>query len=205
MNTLKRILPYGYMAIYATLWAFAFRILITPNNFAPSGVDGICTMIEHLFDINLGYLSLLVNLPLFVAAWLIVKRDFTIKTGIYVLFFSLGSIIFGQMDLSALAFYTENGSSTVLAPLAAGVIRGLLYAVTLKHNGSSGGIDIIAKIIHKYKPHHNMMHILFAMNCTIAFASYFVFGFRLEPVLCNIIFSFVTTTTTQNIQMPEDL
>ena len=201
MNTLKRVLPYGYMAIYATFWAFAFRILITPNSFAPGGVDGICTMIEHLFDINLGYLSLLVNFPLFIAAWLIVKRDFTIKTGIYVLFFSLGSIIFEQMDLSAIAFYTENGSSTVLAPLAAGVIRGILYALTLKHNGSSGGIDIIAKIIHKYKPHHNMMHILFAMNCAIAFASYFVFGFRLEPVLCNIIFSFVTTTTTQNIQM----
>lgn len=201
MKTLKRILPYGYMAIYATFWAFVFRLLITPNHFAPGGVDGICTMIEHLLNINIGYLSLFVNIPLFVAAWLIVKRDFTVKTGIYVLFFSVASILFSHLDLSALIYQT--GSSTVLAPIAAGVIRGILYTFTLKHNGSSGGIDIIAKIVHRYKPHYSMMHILFAINCAIAIASYFVYGFRLEPVLCNIIFSFVTTTTTQNMQLRE--
>ena len=41
-----------------------YQLFIFPNRFAPAGLNGICTMIQYVFHINVGYMSLLINIPL---------------------------------------------------------------------------------------------------------------------------------------------
>ena len=94
-----------------------------------------------------------------------------------------------------------NPHYTVFAPVIAGVIRGILYAFTLRLNGSSGGIDIIASFIRKKYPHFNFMSIIFAINLLVACCSYFVYGNQLVPVICGIIYFYITSKTSNQIQL----
>lgn len=184
----------------AFLCALNYSVFVFPNQFAPAGVDGVCTMIQDVLHINMGYLALLVNLPLMVAAFVVLNRDFAIKSAVFVLFFSVSAVLLEKIDISRFYFATENGTSTVLAPLAAGTFRGLLYAATLNLNGSAGGIDIISALIKHKKPHLELMNIIFGINMLIAGASYFVYGRSFEPVICSIMYAFVTSTVCNKLR-----
>ena len=157
-------------------------------------------MIQDVSGINIGYLALIVNIPLVILAFFHLNHDFAIKSTIYILVFSVSSILIKSVDISVLYYHTDTGSSVVLAPIAAGVIRGILYAATLSLNGSSGGIDIIAATIKKKNPYMDLMNVIFFINLLVAISSYFVYGMRIEPVICSILYSFITSNVSSHIR-----
>ena len=199
-GVIKKILEYLLLPIISFLSALNYAIFVFPNSFAPAGVDGICTMIQDLTDISIGYFALLVNVPLLIIGYFLLKKEFVIKTAVYVVSFSIFNILLRNADLSDFIYYTETSTSTVLAPIAAGAIRGILYAFTLKIDACSGGTDIIAAIVKHYKPYLNLMNVIFIINMVIALFSYPVYGFKADPVICSIIYSFITSTISNNIR-----
>lgn len=189
----KKYGQYLWIVLLAMACALNYKVFVFPNAFAPAGLDGICTMVQDVLEFNMGYLALAVNLPLVVAAFLVLNREFAVKSTLFVIVMYLAVIWLDDPRLAWLCFYTENGTSTVLAPVAAGAVRGLLYAATLGCNGSGGGIDIVSALIKHKRPHLELMNIIFAMNAVIAAASYFVYGRSLEPVICSLVYAFMTT------------
>lgn len=200
MYILKKIPELFMIMLLAVLSSVNYTIFVFPNSFAPAGIDGICTMIQDISKVSMGYLSLLINIPLLIIAYIFLNRGFAVKSTVYVLSFSISVILLKHSDISAFCYHTETGTSIVLAPVAAGAIRGILYALTLKLNGSSGGTDIIAAIVKKTKPHLNLMDNIFSINLIIALCSYFVYGLKPEPVICSIIYSFITSSISNHIQ-----
>ena len=186
--------------VFAAFSALNYAIFVFPNNFAPSGVDGICTMIQDTLNINIGYLSLLVNIPLLILSFIFLNRDFAVKSMLYIFSFSISSIVFEKLQLSPFFYLTASGTSAILSPVAAGAIRGMLYYVTLKLNASSGGVDIISALVKKRKPYLNLMNIIFLFNMLIALSSYFVYDMQLDPVICSILYAFITTSVTNGVQ-----
>ena len=73
--------------------ALNYTVFVFPNKFAPSGIDGICTMIQDVFDVSMGYFSLLVNIPLIIIAFFVLNREFVLKSAVYVISFSLSAIL----------------------------------------------------------------------------------------------------------------
>ena len=203
MQHTKKTLIYISIVILASLSAINYIIFIFPNGFASSGLDGICTMIQDTFNVNMGYLSLLLNLPLILSAYIYLNRDFAIRTTLYIVSFSLAVIFLKDSSLCSYCYITESGSSIILAPIVAGAIRGIIYSFTLKANCCSGGIDIVAAVVKKKMPHLNLMNIIFFINMTIAASSYFVYAMRFDPVICSIIYSFITSSTSKKIQADE--
>ena len=201
MKRIKYIGEILCIVFLAAIGALNYAIFIFPNQFAPAGLDGLCTMFQDLTGINIGYSSLLINLPLLIIAFLRLDRDYAIKNIAFILSFSVVSAVLGKLDLSAFHFYTETSTTVVLAPVVAGVVRGILYAFTLGLNGASGGIDIIAALIRKKHPHLNLMNIIFAINMFVAVCSYFVYGNQLVPVVCGIIYFYITSQTSNQIQL----
>ena len=80
MDRIKKLLGYFLIIILSIFMAANYIIFIFPNSFAPAGIDGICTMIQDIFDINMGYLSLLINIPLLICAYSFLNRQFAFKT-----------------------------------------------------------------------------------------------------------------------------
>lgn len=188
------------IALLGAASAVNYAVFIFPNRFAPAGIDGICTMVQDLTGVSIGYLSLLVNIPLLIVAYIWLNRDYAVKNTVFILSFSVVAAVLSEMDLSAVSYHTESSTSIVLAPIASGVIRGIIYAMTLGLNGASGGIDILAALIRKKAPHFNLMNIIFVLNMSVAICSYFVYGHQLEPVICGILYFYITSQTSSHIQ-----
>ena len=196
----KKITEYIAIIVFAFLSAVNYSIFVFPNKFAPAGIDGICTMIQDISNINMGYLAFIINIPLIIAAFFVLSRDFAIKSTLFVVSFSLWIVFLSYIDISEFQYVTSTGTSIVLAPIAAGAIRGILYAATLKFNGSAGGVDIIAALIKNKKPYFNFMNIIFFLNIIIALSSYFVYGMKPEPVICSILYAFITSSISNNLR-----
>ena len=60
-------------------------------------------------------------------------------------------------------------------------------------------MDFVASLIHKKKPHTNLFWVLFLLNCSVAGISYFVYGFKLEPVILCILYSFLSSTVSDRV------
>lgn len=179
--------------LFALGMAFSYKLFIFPNQFAPAGVGGIATMVQHVFKFNAGYLNLLINLPILCVAWKLVNREFVIKTLLFTLCFSGGLMVLDLFDFSRFVYQTENGTSKILAPVAAAAVNGALYGFCLRCHGSSGGTDVVSFCIRHYHPEYNVTWITFTINAIIAGTSYFVYGYKFEPVICCIVYCFVVT------------
>ncbi|MBQ9746332.1 MAG: YitT family protein [Clostridia bacterium] len=75
----KVLRDYACIIALALLMAINFEIFIFRNSFAPSGINGVATMIQYVFDVNVGYISLIINIPLVVAAFFLVDRKFALR------------------------------------------------------------------------------------------------------------------------------
>ena len=185
--------------LFALGMALSYALFIFPNGFAPSGVGGIATMVQHVFKFNAGYLNLLINIPILIVAWKLVDREFVIKTAIFTLCFSGFLMLFEHIDFSKFHYYTENGTSNILAPVAAATINGAFYGFAIKNHGSTGGTDVVSFCIRHYHPEYNVTWIGFILNAIIAGVSYFVYDFKFEPVICCIVYCFVLTSVGNQV------
>ena len=191
---MKKVLTYTMIVVVAFIGALNYQIFIFPNSFAPSGINGLCTMIQHIFGINLGYLSLLINLPLATLVFFLVSRPLAIRSGLYVVVFSIALVILERVDLSRFAYATETGTSTILGPLVSGIITGAIYGILGRGGAYTGGMDFVASLIQKKRPQMSFFYVIFAINCMVAVISYFVYGFQMEPVILCILHSFASST-----------
>ena len=194
---MKRVWTYFVIAAVALLAALNYELFVFPNAFAPSGLNGICTMIQYVSGISVGYLSLLINIPLAMIVYLKVSKPIATRSMVYVVVFSVGLLIFDKVDLSAFAYSTANGTSHILGPLTAGLIMGYIYAILMKASAYTGGTDFVAAIIHNKNPEKSVYGLSFVMNALVAVSSYFVYDFKMEPVLLCILYSFATSTMAE--------
>ena len=197
---MKKFLEFLLISVLAVLSAVTYIIFIFPNSFAPAGINGLTTMIQYLFHINIGYLSLLINLPLVIVVFFLVDKEFAAKTLVYIVFFS-GALILLQepfLDLSAFIYQTENGTSKILGPLVAGILNGGILGATFMANGSSG-TDLVAAIIHKFNAAYNFVWVSFALTTVVALVSYFVYDYEIEPVILCILYSYFSSNVSDKM------
>ena len=199
MKLVKKGVTYLFIVGLALLNSLSYQLFIFSNRFAPAGINGICTIIQHIFGINLGYLSLIINIPLAIWTYFKVGRSLAVRSMLYVAAFSLFLIVLEHIDLSAFTYETVNGTSKILGPLIAGLINGVVYSMLVCTSASSGGADLIAAIIHKDRPDLNFFFIVFTINVFVAGASYFVYGYEIEPVILCIMYSFMSTTVSDKM------
>ncbi|MBR2384718.1 MAG: YitT family protein [Clostridia bacterium] len=211
-KTKKSIVEYCMIIGLAFCMALIYEVLIFPNSFAPAGINGLATIIQHLFGFSVGYMSIIINIPLIVIVFLTVDKEFALKTLCYVLIFSFFTLIMkngdvvagkavngdgeGLINLSAFA-YKNTSVSTILAPIASGALNGLIYGFCVRHNSCTGGTDVIARMVRVKRPELNIMWVTFALNSFVAVLSYFAYGedgvFNLEPVLLCVMYCFVSS------------
>jgi len=199
MATAKKVWTYFVIAGIAMAAAVTYELFVFPNQFAPSGLNGICTMIQHITGISVGYLSLIINVPLAIWCYISVSKPVALRSMVYVITFSLGLVILDHVDLSMFAYATENGTSKILGPLVAGVIMGYIYSILMKASAYSGGTDFISAIVHKKNPNKSVLGMSFTINVFIAISSYFVYGYQMEPVILCILYSFMSSTVGERV------
>ena len=175
-KSLHFILDCVLIAALAFLFALNYELFVAPNQFAPSGVNGIAAMIEYVTDgaFSVGYFSLLVNIPLCVLAFFLIDRAFAVKTFVFSLVYSGALLLLQMIDLTSFQYNAEN-VDTIFPALIAGAISGFVYGIVFRRNASTAGMDIVAKYVSQKEPLLNFFWINFAINAAIAAVSYFVY------------------------------
>ena len=167
----------------AAMSAFGLHVFVYSANFAPSGVDGIATMLQEITSVNAGLFSLIFNIPLLIVAWFFLKRRYVIYTVIFTLV-SSGLLVL----LEAVEFfqYSAPGTDRLIPAIFSGVILGVRTGLMLKIGASTGGIDIIAGIIQIKKSHLNIERVITVICYVIILSSYLIYG-----DITSILLSFV--------------
>lgn len=188
---------YALVVLIALMMALNYQLFVFPNSFAPAGLNGIFTMIQHAFHFKLSYTSIILNVPLAIISFFVNSKPRALRTLTYTVAFSAFLMLFDEVDLSNFVYETQN--SALLGPLVAGLITGAGGYVMHKMNACYGGTEFIAGFIHKYKPNINFFNIIFVLNISVAAASYFVYGYKIEPVLLCIIYSYASSSVRDTL------
>lgn len=199
MQKLKKLWTYLVIIGIAVLCAFNYELFVFPNKFAPAGLNGICTMFQYITGISMGYLSVVINIPLAVLVYIYISKDMAKRSMVYVLVFSGMLVLLDRVDLSAFVYHTDNGTSTIIGPLVAGVIFGTCYSFLVRISTQSGGTDFVSALIHRKLPELNFFYVTFTLNCIVAAASFFVYDYQIEPVLMCILYCFTSSTITDRL------
>ncbi len=194
-------MAYCVIACAAVCTALNYYIFVLSNAFAPAGVNGIATMVQYLGGVSVSNMALIINIPLAIFAFFTIGKEFTVRTMLYVLVFSFALRVFQNrvIDLQRFVYHTEDGKSTILAPIAAGTLNGIIYGICVRFGGSTGGTDFIASYVHLKHPEISFARALLAFNVMVALSSYFVYGCNVEPVILCILYCYLTSSISGNI------
>lgn len=133
-----------YLIIGCALMGFSTGQFLLPNQLSTGGFSGISTILYYLLNIDMGLATIMLNLPLFLIAYIKIGRGFLLRA------------ISGTILLSIFLSVFENlGSLTndrFLACIYGGIFSGLGTAFVLRAEASTGGSDLLMNIVRKYKP-----------------------------------------------------
>jgi len=188
---------YCIIVLIALMVAINYQLFVFPNSFAPAGLNGIFTMVQYVSGFKFSYATIIINIPLAIAAYFINSKPRALRSLTYCLSFSFFLMLLDEVDLSAFAY--TSAISTLMGPLVGGLISGFGGYVMHKLNACYGGTEFIAGFIHKYTPNVNFFNIIFMLNISVAVISYFVYGYHLEPVLMCIIYCFGSSSVRDNL------
>ena len=190
---------YLVIVFCACLLALSYHIFVFPNEFAPSGLPGIATIIQHVFHFKVGYMTILINVPLVLLTYFIVDHRYAVLSATFAVVFSVVLLALDYVNLAPFEYHTTTGTSTILAPIAGGVISGFCYGMVMRRDSSTGGTDLLAALVHHVRPEMHIIWIVFAINAIVAALSYFVYDFKIEPVILCLIYCYLTSSISDRI------
>ena len=173
MNLVKKEVK-NILLIFAAsiLGSLGMHVFVYPSDFAPIGVDGITVMLQELTKVNAGIYLLMINIPLFLFAWFVLKKRYVLYTICCILVTS-GTLIL----LEEISFYQYIAESDkLISAIFSGILLGLRTGVMIKIGGSSGGVDIIACAVQTKKPYGNVERLISLACYAIMGLSFFVYG-----------------------------
>ena len=176
----RRVLEYVVITFAVILMDVGIYVFKFPNNFSFGGVSGMAVVFAHFIPLTSAQINLVINLILLVIGFMILGRDFGIKTGYVTVFSSLLLNVFEK-------FFPMSGSLTgniTLELCFAIILPALAAAILFFENASGGGTDIVAMIIRKYST-MNISGALFIVDCLIVIVSFMVFD--LTTGLCSVL------------------
>ncbi len=181
----KNIVKYPAILAGSLLYAAAIALFLDPNQLAPGGVSGIAIIVNRLTALPTGTLILLMNIPLLALGMWKLGWKFVLST--------LVAVVASSVFTDVLAPYGPLTTDPLLAACAGGALLSLGMGILFKMGATSGGTDILIRVIKlKYK-HLKTGSLFLATDCCVIAASAIVFGdidLALYAAIATIVSSF---------------
>jgi len=139
------VFEYCGLAIGSVIMALALVFFLIPAKIAPGGVSGLAIVLYHLFDLPVGLLMLLFNIPLFIVGLRLLGKQFGSRT---LFSFIVVSLVTDFCD--TVLRLDAATTDPLLASIFGGVVLGIGLGVVFRFKGTTGGSDIVGQIINKY-------------------------------------------------------
>ncbi|MCH5200369.1 MAG: YitT family protein [Oscillospiraceae bacterium] len=188
-KVLRWIVDIVLVILGAGLYSVGLHCFATPNDIASGGVGGISIIISELIGHNIvGILYGAINVPLIIIGLIFLGKKMMIKTVISV------AVITAATDylLPYLNVPVYSEGDKILAALFGGIFFGVGMGLVYLREGTTGGTDIINKLINRKFPHFSMGVIMMATDAVVIMTSMVVFR-SIEAGLYSIISIFVAS------------
>jgi len=185
---------YVLIVLGALIQAVALRLFLVPAELASGGVSGISQLINHFTGWPIGIMVLVGNIPLFMLGWRFLGgRRFALRTATAVISYSLAVDL-----LLLLPFFPKNGltDDIVLNSLYGAVVSGVGYGLVYRARGTSGGSDVLARILNHWRG-VPMTQSYLMVDSAVILAAGFVFGW--DKALYAIITLYVSGLVAETV------
>ena len=171
------------IGISSVIQAFSLRVFFVPANLASGGVSGIAQLINHFTGWPIGLMVLIGNIPLFFLGWSFLGgRRFAIRTAFAIVTYSLLTDLILRTPL-----FAANGAGTrlihdlqgdiFLNSLYGAIVSGIGYGLVYRARGTSGGSDILARILNNWRG-ISMTQSYLIVDTAVILGAGFVFGWK---------------------------
>ena len=163
---------YLLMTVGAIIYGIAIAVFLDPNQLAPGGVSGLSIILNTLLPIGTGVWILLINVPLLIAALIVFKFKFLIGTLYATL---LSSAVIEIVDRGFSKYIPDMSDHMLIASLAGGAMLALGIGLVFRGGGSTGGFDIVVKILRRKFRHMKTGGLYLILDCVVIVLSAIVF------------------------------
>ena len=169
MQKRTNLYDYFFIILGTLVTALSFNLFLIPHKIAPGGLSGIATVIYHISAgrIPAGTAMLVLNIPLFLLGIKELGGSFGFRTLLATVLLSL------FIDFVKVPAMTDD---PILASIYGGVIMGIGLGLVFRGNATTGGTDLLAKIIHKFFPFIRIGWVLFVIDSLVVLTAALVFG-----------------------------
>jgi len=205
---MKKYLPairdYALIILAAFIQALSLRLFFVPANLASGGVSGISQLINHFTGWPIGLMILVGNVPLFLLGWRFLGgRRFALRTATAILTYSLFTDLMLQTPL-----FAPNGAGTALIndlqgdiflnSLYGAIVSGVGFGLVYRARGTSGGSDILARILNNWRG-ISMTQSYLVVDTAVILGAGFIFGWKqaLYAMIALYVSGLVAETTLE--------
>lgn len=181
----KLVWKYFLVVIGSFVYSVAFQCFLFPNEIVAGGVTGIAMILNFFTHWPIGMMVVVMNIPLFALAWRQLGTDVLIGSLVGM---AVSSAFVDLMSLTNLVLTTD----PMLAAIIGGVIKGAGLGMIYYYGATTGGIDIVAKLLRKKYSQLNFGTIVLILDVAIIAGYALVVG-NYESAMYSVIAMFVVT------------
>lgn len=178
-SILKTIKEYVLVSVGILMYVTGWSIFLIPNNLVGGGVTGIGSIIQYATGFNMGYSFFILNGILLIIAFFVMGTSFGGKTIWAIFLASVGLKLLPGFIPDTLIQTLALDNGKLMCTIMGGITAGVGIGLSISQGGSTGGTDIIALIVCKYKPISPGKMILW-MDAVIIIGSFFIPSFTAD-------------------------
>ena len=172
---LKVLKEYGLITLGLLMFVLGWSIFLIPNNLIGGGVTGMASIIQYATKgaIKVGYSYFVINSILLILAVMVLGKSFGGKT-VYAIIVASLALTFAQKVIPVEIIQTlaiDNGK--LMSVIMGAILVGIGIGITMSQGGSTGGTDIIALIINKYR-NVSPGTVIYMIDIVIILSSFFI-------------------------------
>lgn len=175
--------------LYYTAGCFIYSLAVTmlaiPNNISPGGITGIAAIINTLLGVPTGFTVFIINIPILIIAYKLLGGIFILKTS------AATVIVSATLEITE-RFLPKLQLDGVLASVFGGILMGVGLAIVFLRGATTGGVDIIAKLINRKSQHLTIGRLVLIMDAFVVLLSMVVYK-SLQSGLYTVISIFISS------------
>lgn len=160
----KTIKNYAYMGVGSLLYSLSLALLLDPNNLAPGGVSGIAIILNRFVPIQVGTLILLMNIPIMIMGFVWLGKQFCFRSFLCLV---VTSFLINEFSV----MFQPIVDDKILAALWGGGMMGLGIGLVMKQNASTGGMDVVVKLLRKRFPELKTSALYLVLDSSVVVAA----------------------------------
>lgn len=142
---MQRVKKYLYILLGNMMITLGIGQVVLANGFIAGGVTGFSLVLQHIIPIDITLLTGVINTILFLLGAFLLGKEFALSTVL-----SAAVFPFFLKFCTTFTIFPELNNDYFLASILGGICMGVGIGIIIRNGASTGGVDIISLLVHKY-------------------------------------------------------